>query len=247
MDVLGKALMDYYRDGQKYKLWSNSSLGSKEEVPLTYFFRTYRQMPVLEQIALGQCRGAVLDIGCGAGSHCLYLQERGLDCTGLDISRLSTEVSKLRGVSKLVCENIMTFGVGKYDTLLLLMNGIGLAGNLKGLRNFLKHLLGLLNPGGQILLDSSDIIYMFEADEDSGVWVPGDVSYYGEVTYQWEYNKKKSKPFPWLFVDYHTLAREAAELGISTELVDSGAHYEYLARLIPGTYQKELLNVSNLN
>jgi SAM-dependent methyltransferase len=234
---LGKALMDYYGGGPVGELWSHSSLGTSEPVPIAHFFRDFNLMPVLEQTALKQCRGRVLDIGCGAGSHCLYLQEAGLECTGLDQSREAVEVASRRGVGNVRCENIYEFEVGNFDTLLLLMNGAGIAGTLAGLRKLLLHLGGLLAPGGQILMDSSDLIYMFEEDADGGVWVPGNVAYYGEVSYRWEYKGHKGAEFPWLFVDLRTLKQEAGMLGFEATLVQEGPHYDYLVRLSRPAYE----------
>jgi SAM-dependent methyltransferase len=231
MDLLGKAIMDYYREKDPVQLSSHSSLGTTEEVPVPYFFRDFEQMPPLEQKALGYCSGKVLDIGCGVGSHSLYLQHKGAEVVGLDQSSLALEVAASRGLDKTVCSDIMDFKVGKFDTLLLLMNGVGLAGSLKGLQRLLEHLAGLLNPGGQILMDSSDLIYMFESDEDGGVWVPGEVAYYGEVTYHWEYDNLQGGTFPWLFVDYQTLESVSGPLGYRTELLELGSHFDYLARL----------------
>lgn len=229
--------MDYYRESPVGELWSHSSLGDSELVPVAHFFRDFTHMPVLEQTALKQCRGTVLDIGCGAGSHCLYLQEAGLECTGLDHSSDAIEVASLRGVRNVQCEDIFEFKVGNFDTLLLLMNGAGIAGTLKGLRKLLLHLSGLLAPGGQILMDSSDLIYMFEEDSDGGVWVPGNVAYYGEISYRWEYKGIKGAEFPWLFVDFRTLRQEAELLGFEVELVQEGPHYDYLARLSRPAYE----------
>ena len=237
MDLLGKALLDYYEKGPMGELWSHCSLGTSEEVPVAHFFRGFEQMPALEQEALKLCRGRVLDIGCGAGSHCLYLQGKGLECTGLDQSALAVQIAAKRGVRKTLCEDIFRLEVGDFDTLLLLMNGAGIAGTLEGLRRLLEHLSKLLAPGGQILMDSSDLIYMFEEDADGGVWVPGNVAYYGEVTYQWEYQGQKGAEFPWLFVDYRTLEQEAGLLGYEVALVREGPHYDYLARLQRPAYQ----------
>ncbi|MEM9868019.1 MAG: SAM-dependent methyltransferase, partial [Bacteroidota bacterium] len=125
------------------------------------------------------------------------------------------------------------FSGTQFDTLLLLMNGIGLAGNLENLGSFLEHLKSLLNPSGQILLDSSDIIYMYEQDNDGGVWVPGEKKYYGEVTFRITYKKQKSEPFNWLYLDFNTLNEHCERQNINCELVISGAHYDYLARLVP--------------
>ncbi len=228
--------MDFYRDHPVGELYSHSSLGTSEQVPVDHFFRNFDNMPELEKKALQSCRGKVLDIGCGAGSHCLHLQESGLECTGLDLSADAVEVASLRGVKKTLCRDIYQLGVGNYDTLLLLMNGTGIAGTLEGLGPLLLHLSKLMAPGGQILLDSSDLIYMFEEDADGGVWVPGEVAYYGEVTYQWEYKGQRGAEFPWLFVDFETLKRVAGRLGFETTLLQEGPHYDYLARLSRPAY-----------
>lgn len=234
MDLLGQALTDYLRGLPQGPLEALASMGYNEEVPISHFFRDPSDMPLLERKALEHCRGQVLDIGCGAGSHSLALQQRGMQCTALDQSVGAIEVCKARGVKKAVLADIWEFQVGKFDTLLLLMNGIGLAGTLEGLRPFLRHLKQLLEPGGQILLDSSDLRYLYEADEDGGIWVPGDKAYYGEMTYRWSYAGKEDVPFPWLFVDFGTLIREAKSEGLSCELLQEGPHYDYLAKLQVG-------------
>ena len=233
MDLLGKALWDYYAKKSAGSLRSHSSLGDVEEVPVSHFFRSFPEMPALEQEALQQCRGSVLDIGCAVGSHCLYLQELGFECTGLDSSSRGIEVAVRRGVENAVCCDILDYRSEKFDTLLLLMNGIGIAGTLSALPEFLQHLKSLLRPGGQILLDSSDLIYMFETDKDGGVWVPGEVEYYGEVTYRWEYSGNFGPSFPWLFLDMKMLKQHASTAGFEVELIANGPHFDYLARLTP--------------
>ncbi len=243
MDLLGKALLDHWQGQTAPDLRVHTSLGSVEALSPAYFFRPLEEMPELEQQALGLAVGPVLDIGCGAGSHSLVLQDRGLECTGLDTSPGAIQVASERGVRHAVCENIWEFRSGKYATLLLLMNGVGLAGTLARLPAFLEHLASLLSPGGQILLDSSDLIYLFEEDADGGVWVPADQAYYGEMRYRWQYRGKKDKRFPWLFVDYPTLAAAAARAGLLAERVALGPHYDYLARLVRPAYQNPVKNV----
>ncbi len=231
MDVFGKALLDYQQGNPAGKLVSHSSLGDSEVVPPSYFFRDFPGMPFLEQTALTLARGRVLDIGCAAGCHSLYLQERSLEVTALDTSPGALQVAAKRGVRQTVLEDIREFRVGDFDTLLLLMNGIGLAGRWAGITPFLQHLKSLLAPGGQILVDSSDIIYMFDRDPDGGVWVPGDREYYGEVTYHWEYGDQRSEEFSWLFADWDSLKEGAEGAGLQAELLEHGNHYDYLARL----------------
>jgi SAM-dependent methyltransferase len=230
-DILGNALLDYQLGNYTEDIVTYSSLNEEDTLPLAYMFRSFKDMPALEQKALKSCKGLILDIGCGAGSHSLYLQNKGLAVTGLDSSPGAITVCKQRGLTNTVYENILNYKGQSYDTLLLLMNGIGLAGTLKGLAVFFAKLKSLLNTSGQILLDSSDIVYMYETDEDDGYWIPDNETYYGEVSFTMEYKKKKSEPFPWLYVDYNTLQRAANFNDLNCELVMEGEHYDYLARL----------------
>ena len=231
MDVLGKALMDFHDGITGFTLLSHSSLGETQELNPDYFFRDLKQMPDLEKQALDLATGRVLDVGCGAGSHSLLLQEKKLTVTGIDFSEGATLVARKRGVQQVVCGDIQNFNSETYHTVLVLMNGAGLAGTLNNLPIFLKHLASLLTVDGQIILDSSDIIYVYESDEDGGVWIPGDLDYYGEVTYRWEYRGETGPEFPWLFVDFIRLQAAAAKAGLQAELLMNGPHYDYLARL----------------
>lgn len=231
MDVFGKALIDFQNGNYTEDIVTKSSLGDEDVIPLPYLFRSFEDMPEIEQKALKLARGQVLDIGCGAGSHSLYLQERGLNVVGLDVSEGAIAVSKQRGVKSLAHTSILDFSGKQFDTLLLLMNGIGLCGTLKQLSLFLTHLKSLLNPGGQILLDSSDIIYMFDEDEDGGIWIPGDKAYYGEVSFTMEYKQDKGKVFDWLYLDFNLLKECCNSHNMNCELVISGTHYDYLAKL----------------
>ncbi|MDP5061620.1 MAG: class I SAM-dependent methyltransferase [Maribacter sp.] len=230
-DILGTALLDYQTGNYSEDITTYSSLLEDDVLPLPYMFRGFKEMPELEQKALQLCKGNVLDVGCGAGSHGLYLQEKGLSVIGLDASKGGIEVSTLRGLKNTVHSELLKYEGEQFDTILILMNGVGLAGTLAGLEPFFSKLKSLLKEGGQILLDSSDIIYMFEDDEDGGYWIPDNVNYYGEVSFEMEYKKEKSASFPWLYVDYNTLQRAANYSNLTCELVMEGEHYDYLARL----------------
>jgi SAM-dependent methyltransferase len=230
-DVFGKALLDYQSGNYTEDIKTYSSLDEEDIIPVPYLFRDFKKMPPLEQKALKLCKGSVLDIGCGAGSHSLYLQKKGFSVMALDQSPGAIETCKLRGVSNTALESIQNFGLQKYDTLLMLMNGIGIVGKLKLIDQFFFHLKSLLNPNGQILLDSSDIIYMYDEDEDGGYWIPDDQNYYGEVTFQMEYKGEKSEHLDWLYLDYNTLQRAANANNLSCELIGKGKHYDYLAKL----------------
>jgi len=230
-DILGTALLDYQNGNYSEDIITYSSFNEKDVLPLPYMFRSFKEMPDIEQKALQLCKGKVLDVGCGAGSHGLYLQEKGFSVTGLDASKGAIEVSSARGLKTTVHTELLTFENEKFDTILILMNGVGLAGTLGGLEQFFLKLKSLLKYNGQILLDSSDIIYMFENDEDGGYWIPDNVDYYGEVSFNMEYKNEKSASFPWLYIDYNTLQRAVNYSNLTCELVMEDKHYGYLARL----------------
>ncbi len=237
MDILGEALLDFqngnYKEDIKTILTINNQLEDEKDIlPLPYLFRKFPEMPSLEKEALNLCHGTVLDIGSGAGCHSLYLQEKGLQVTALDASKGAIETCKLRGIENCVHSKIVNFKDQHFDTLLLLMNGIGIAETLKKLHVLLDHLKTLLNPKGQILLDSSDIIYTFGQDDDGGYWLPiDDDSYYGEATFRMEYKGKSSESFKWLYLDFNTLQKVAHTQNLACELVSEGDHYDYLAKI----------------
>jgi SAM-dependent methyltransferase len=222
-DVLGQAIFDHHRKLPGGKLWINNKYGPKEEMPIATYFRGEDDMPDIEWMALEQCRGKVLDIGAGAGSHTLLLQEQGVDVTAIDISQLCVKTMQERGVNKATEADIFNYQA-KFDTLLLLMNGIGLAGTLPGLKDLLIHLNTLLNKGGQLLFDSSDIAYLYEGN------VPKQ-GYYGEIQYQYEYKKLKTEWFNWLYIDEHTLKQIAIETGYNMEVLTEDEFGQYLVRL----------------
>ena len=223
-DVLGKAVYDHYTGNTKNKLWIYNQYGRREAMPVSTYFRAEDDMPDLEWLALNECRGSVLDIGAGAGSHALALQNRNIDVTALDISPSLVDVMHSRGVKHKVEANIYAYSASTYDTLLFLMNGIGLAGTLPQLALLLVHCKKLMNPGGQILFDSSDVAYLF-ADEK-----PTD-HYYGEIAYQYGYEKVKSDWFNWLYVDEHTMKSLAHKIGFKMDVLLEDEFGQYLARL----------------
>jgi len=229
-DIYGDALLDYQQNLYSEDIRTYSSLAEEDSMPLSYLFRSYDKMPILEQKALATCKGHILDLGAGAGNHSLYLQSKNKEVSAIDISKGAIEVCKLRGIKKAEVQDIWTLENHKFDTILALMNGVGICGTLKQLAPFLLKLKSLLTPNGQILIDSSDIIYMFE-DETGAHWIPSDLAYYGEVNFELSYKNTKSEQFPWLYVDFNTLQRCANYNGLQCELLQEGEHYDYLAKL----------------
>lgn len=230
-DPMGAAIRDYQNKGKASRLRVLSSMFDEDEMPVAHLFRTFNQMPRLEQKALSMAKGRVLDIGAGAGCHALALQERGLEVKAIDISPLSCEVMKERGVKDAECVNLFDPQLqGEYDTLLLLMNGTGIAGKLNRLSMLLNRLKELLAEGGQILIDSSDLKYIYE-NEDGSMDIDLNAPYYGEVDYQMQYKNVKGEPFDWLYTDPMLLASISKQCGLNCEIVEEGENYDFLARL----------------
>ena len=230
-DPMGAAIRDYQSKGKASRLRVLSSMFDEDEMPVVHLFRTFNQMPRLEQKALSMAKGRVLDIGAGAGCHALALQERGLEVKAIDISPLSCEVMKERGVKDAECVNLFNPQLqGKYDTLLLLMNGTGIAGKLNRLPMLLNRLKELLAEGGQILIDSSDLKYIYE-NEDGSMDIDLNAPYYGEVDYQMQYKNVKGEPFDWLYTDPMLLVSISKQCGLNCEIVEEGENYDFLARL----------------
>lgn len=224
MDVFGLALSDFYKNNEADILWLNNSYGEVEEMPVDIFFRTEEEMPELEHRALAECRGKVLDVGAGVGSHALILQEIGINVTAIDISPSAVRIMKSRGVKNAIEQNIYEVNQ-KYDTLLFLMNGIGLTGTLAGFIDFLKYSKSLINPNGQLLFDSSDISYLYEDT------LKPENHYFGEVSYSYTYKDQKGNWFNWLYLDQKTLIRLAAENGWHAEIIFNDNEDQYLASL----------------
>ena len=226
---MGRAIADYFKTQKASKLRVFSPMFEEDEIPLTTLFRNYESMPEIERKALDLTKGRVLDVGAGAGCHSLVLQEKGMDVTAIDISPLSVETMKKRGVKKVLEQDFFTLE-GQYDTILMLMNGIGIVGTLERLPEFFKQLDKILAPGGQVLCDSSDISYVFE-DEEGMIDIPNEMNYYGEHSFRMQYKDTIGEPFNWLYIDADTLKEKAGRYGYSVEVVAEGEHFDYLARL----------------
>ena len=229
-DLFGKAILDYQTNNNPQDLITETSISEADEMAVSYLFRNFEAMPKLEQKALQLSRGKILDVGCGAGSHALYLQEKGFDVTAIDISKNAVKACKLRGLRNVKVEDLASITNEKFDTILLLMNGTGIFGTLKKCGSYLLKLKSLLNENGQILIDSSDIIYMFDEDEDGGKWIPSD-GYYGELTFTVQYKGETEETFPWLYLDYNTLQNACFANDLQCELILEGEHFDYLAKI----------------
>ncbi|MCF4100958.1 class I SAM-dependent methyltransferase [Gillisia sp. M10.2A] len=232
VDVFGKAISAYFHYKDETEIIVHSPDFDDDTIPVPYLFREYKEMPALEKEALKNSYGKVLDIGCGAGSHALYLQEiKKLDVKAVDISPGAIEICKERGIRN--TENIDYFKLKneKFDTILLLMNGTGIIEKMNQLDRFFQHTKSLLKENGQVLIDSSDLSYLLDPDEDGGIWVDPNEPYYGELEFSMSYKGETSSSFNWLYLDFNSLELAAAKNGFSCTLVKKGKHYDYLAQL----------------
>jgi cyclopropane fatty-acyl-phospholipid synthase-like methyltransferase len=229
-DPIGLALLDFFDTQEDTSIIVKMDIADEDFLPPSYFFRSYADCPELEQLALQQARGKILDVGAGAGSHSLYLQEQGLDVTAIDVSPNSVEVMQQRGIKNTELVDFYDYQGGSFDTMLLLMNGIGLVQTLDGFEQFFAQARTLLSPNGQILLDSSDLIYMFE-EEDGSYLIDMSDKYHGEVEFNLSYKDIKGESFNWLYVAEELLQDAADANGFKCEIIKQGPHYDYLAKL----------------
>ena len=228
-DLFGQALLDYQNEIYTEDITTSTSISDEDILPLPYLFRDFKDMPKLEKRALKLAKGFILDVGCGSGSHSLYLQKKELKVKAIDISKGAIEVAKKRGVLDAELKNILHENK-TFDSILLLMNGTGIFQKLSLTPKYLTHLKSLLKPNGQILIDSSDIKYMYE-DENGKYWMDNNADYYGEIDYYISYKGKKETPTKWLYLDFKTLNFLCKTVGLKCELVEKGEHFDYLARL----------------
>lgn len=231
VDIIGTALLDYLEGNYTEDIRTQTNITQEDNMSLPHLFRDFDKMPKVEQKALQLSRGRVLDVGCGAGNHTLYLQEKGLQVTAIDTSPGAIEVCKRRNIIDVRLVNLLDFTGEKFDTILLMMNGTGIFQTLAKTPVYLNHLKKLLSPEGQILIDTTDLRYMYDSNENGSIWIPADMNYYGELTFTMKYKSLASEEFPWLYLDIKTFRNLAETNGYNLEIIHEGDYFDYLARL----------------
>lgn len=225
-DPLGAMLLDYLAGDARAAIEVSSEVVEIWNMTGSILFRSHEEMDELEQTALSLCRGKILDVGAGSGSHSLYLQGKKEDVDALDISPGAVEVMKRRGVQNVLHENLFSLQSRKYDTILMMMNGIGLCGTMKGYRRLLSQVKTLLKGGGQVIADSTDLFGLFGDDFDFSLR-----SYSGEIDFVMRYRDITSDPFDWLYIDFSTLQTLAAAYGFFCEKLMEMEGGRYLVRI----------------
>ncbi len=230
-DILGKALLEYLDDPGTQQIVVRCELAVPEVYPVSLFFRTEEELPAMETKALELCKGRVLDVGAGAGVFSLILQNRGFDVTAIDVSPGAVRVMKNQGVKNALLSDFFEFDGKGFDTILMMMNGFGFMGKLARVRSFLKKAHAMLNHGGRIVADSSDILYMYK-EKDGSLRQDLSGDYYGETSFEMEYEDMKGQSFDWLFIDFETLRDIAEDCGFIVHKVVEDLHRHYLALLV---------------
>ncbi len=227
-DPMGQAIVDYAKNKVNKDIIVVSEICDDDVIPSEYLFRTYAEMPKIEQLALERCEGKILDVGAGAGIHAKHLIEQGKDVSCIDISELSVNYLQEQSIDARQL-NFFDIEDEKYDTLLFLMNGLGIAGTLSNLEITLLKAKTHLTENGKILCDSSDIKYLYE-DDEGGYWIDLNAGYYGDFKFQMLYESHVSDWFDWLYVDFETLKQSSEKVGFSVELIHE-EDQQYLVEL----------------
>ncbi len=228
-DPIGLAIQTYSKFKKPFDILVHADLCEDDIIPIEVLFRTFEEMPDAEKLALSKVKGKILDVGAGAGVHSLELMDRGFSVRAIDISSGAVDFMKSQQIDA-VQSSFLNFKEGKYDTILMLMNGIGVAGKLSNLKHTLDHARKLLNKGGALYCDSSDIKYLYE-EEDGSYWLDLVTEYYGNFRFQMSYKQAKSEWFDWLYVDYDSLHKIATEVGFTCRKIHDDENH-FLAELI---------------
>lgn len=251
-DAIGTAVKDYYKYGRAKNIRVFSSHFDEDEIPTRHLFRKPKSMNKLERKALQLAHGHILDVGAGCGCHSLALQrysamnktlgttsdkniskyqKHNFSLKSIDVSPLCVEVMRLRGIKNAQLFNFFDIELkGQFDTILMLMNGIGIVQCIGNLPLFFKRLNKLLAPEGIVYFDSSDLRYLYE-EEDGSFNINLNGRYYGEIDYVMRYKDIESDPFNWLYIDFETLSYYAQLYGFKATKIMEGEHYDYLASL----------------
>jgi cyclopropane fatty-acyl-phospholipid synthase-like methyltransferase len=216
-DPIGLAIQTYCKTKKPFDILVHADLCEDDIIPVEVLFRSFNEMPEPEKLALSKAKGKILDVGAGAGVHSIELMDRGLNVTAIDISLGAVEYMKSIGIDAKQ-SSFLNFREGQFDTILMLMNGIGVAGKLSNLKRTLEHAKKLLNKGGVLFCDSSDVKYLYE-EEDGSYWMDLVSEYYGNFRFQMSYKQAKSAWFDWLYIDYDSLHKVATEVGLTARKI----------------------------
>ena len=224
--MLGLALKDYFNGSQNGDLLVESDRAATEAYQMASFFASYTKWNPIEQQAIDKCQGHVLDIGAGAGRHALELQARGLEVTAVEPDGELAKLCISRGLKHIVhstwqhCNALPT----PPDTILLLMNGLGLAGYHDKLLYLARFCFSTLKPGGQVLADSSEILYL----------PPSPKLHRGndEIYFRFTYDGQFSEWFSWLFASPAFVKATFTKAGFITTIIETPSEDRFLLHAV---------------
>jgi SAM-dependent methyltransferase len=232
MKPFGLSLLSYIEGEHDAALVVRRDDGFESTLPVKHFFRSETEFSDIELNAIKHCQGHVLDIGSGTGIHSIVLESMGYTVTAIDITSEAVDIMRRRGVLRGLLGDIFEYQGGPFDTLFMLGHGIGIVGDLVGLRKFLFHAKSIVQPKGRLLLDSLDVSRSKE---------PVNLEYHarnrragryiGEITMHFEFRNNVGPFIRWLHIDHDTLEEHAREAGWSCKIIVENENGEYLARL----------------
>ncbi len=227
-DLFGRAIYDYWTQNKPEDLITSTNLTEEEVLPVSYLFRDFKEMPQIEKTAMALCKGKVLDVGAGSGAHALHLQNKGLDVTALDFSPGAVKVLEERGLEKVIKADFFDYDFKeKYDSILFLMNGIGIVEKAIYADKFFIKLKNILSKKGRALIHSSDLKYLYESPQ--GYLLPRE-GYYGDVEFTIQYKGEKES-FPWTYIDEQTLKLFARQHGFKTKKIAQSEYGDFLLKV----------------
>lgn len=224
-DAFGQKLWAAYRGGEVFEIVERDD-GYIIAMKLAGYFSDYEDWPPIEQKAMQFAEGRVLDIGCGAGRNSIYLQKKGFDVLGIDISPLAIKVCKLRGLkkAKVIPVETVKFKSNSFDTIIMMGNNFGLFGNLKKAKRLLKRFHRMTSKDALIIAATRD---PYKTDN------PAHLQYHklnkkrgrmsGQVRIRSRFEKYIGKWFDYLMVSKEEMKQILLDTGWEVrEFLDSG-------------------------
>jgi len=158
-DAFGQEIWACYKGEEAFEIVERDDgyFNASPKGPGLYFLE-YEDWDPIDRKSMEYVKGRVLDIGCGAGRHSLYLQKMGLSVLGIDSSPLAIEVCKLRGLKQARVMPIeeLNFKPNSFDTVIMLGSNFGLFGSFEKAKRILKKLHKMTSENGLIIASTRD-------------------------------------------------------------------------------------------
>ncbi len=222
LDHFGQALLAYWQGNKSAQLVHEFKSGRKRSLPASVFFRSSKDFFPTEN-AFEYCKGRILVVGAGTGVHALELERQGHEVTAIEVCPQAVQIMKEREIQDVRQQDFFQFEGELYDTILMLGHNIGICETVDGIKKLLHRCELLLNPNGQLLVNSVDASVSSEAEDHQG--------YPGELEFRLSFEGDFGPWMRWLHVDIDTLSSQAFEYGWSTEKLVFDEDGEFLARL----------------